>query len=155
MSILKQYKINNKTVHTAIGYNLNNLLAEFLYGKYGKIFILSDDTVFPLWGNSIYKMIKNRFKSVVKIVIPDGEKWKNLSTISRILKIMIESDADRTSVLITIGGGVITDMGGFAASILMRGISVIHYPSSHWSNSFLASLLSSPISFRSINTASL
>lgn len=128
MLILKQYRINNKIIHTAIGCDLNSLLVKFLCGKYGKIFILSNDTVFSLWGNNIYKIIKNRFKSVVKVVIPDGEKWKNLSTISRILKIMIESDADRTSVLITIGGGVITDMGGFAASILLRGISVIHYP---------------------------
>ncbi len=127
MSTLKQYKINSKTIHTAIGYDLNSLLIEFLHGRYGKIFVLSNDTVFPLW-NGIYKIIKNKFKSAVKIVVPDGENQKNLSTINRILKIMIENGADRTSVLITIGGGVITDMGGFAASILLRGISVVHYP---------------------------
>ena len=122
------YKINNKEISVAIGSNLANLLTDFLSKKkHGKLFLLSNETVFPLWGSKIYKVLKDRFGVVGKIIVADGEQYKNFETIESILKQLILEGADRTSILITVGGGVITDMGGFAASIFLRGIPVIHY----------------------------
>jgi len=123
------YKINNKEISVAAGSNLADLLTDFLSKKrYGKLFLLSNETVFPLWGNKIYKVLKDRFGVVGKIIVADGEQYKNFETIESILKQLILEGADRTSILITVGGGVITDMGGFAANIFLRGIPVIHYP---------------------------
>lgn len=64
-----------------------------------------------------------KFKGFKTIVIPAGEKHKNQATIDGIINQLIALQADRKSTLIGIGGGVITDMTGYAASIYMRGIA--------------------------------
>ncbi len=60
--------------------------------------------------------------------IPDGEKYKNMNTIDLILNHCFEQRLDRKSVLVALGGGVIGDMTGFAASIYQRGIDFIQVP---------------------------
>ncbi|MFQ5559314.1 MAG: 3-dehydroquinate synthase [Nitrospinota bacterium] len=62
------------------------------------------------------------------LVIPEGEKSKNLSTVSRILKKLIQLKANRESVLVALGGGVVGDITGFAASVYMRGIPYYQVP---------------------------
>ncbi len=63
-----------------------------------------------------------------KIIIPSGEANKNLKTVEQIWKVMIEEKASRRSLIINLGGGVVTDIGGFAAATFMRGISFINVP---------------------------
>jgi 3-dehydroquinate synthase len=62
------------------------------------------------------------------ILVPDGERYKQLQTVSRVYEALIRSKADRASTLLTFGGGVIGDMAGFAASTYLRGISLVHLP---------------------------
>jgi 3-dehydroquinate synthase len=62
------------------------------------------------------------------ILIPDGERFKNLQSVSRIYEALIRGNADRGSVLIAIGGGVIGDTAGFAAATYLRGITLVHVP---------------------------
>jgi 3-dehydroquinate synthase len=57
-----------------------------------------------------------------KLVIPDGEDQKNMEVLQQIIDGLIELEADRKTTLVGIGGGMVTDMAGFAASIYMRGI---------------------------------
>lgn len=64
------------------------------------------------------------------IQIPDGEQHKTLKTCELIWYQLTELDADRNSVLINLGGGVVTDVGGFVASTFMRGIRFVHVPTS-------------------------
>lgn len=64
------------------------------------------------------------------IEIPDGEKYKSLSTASGIYDLLLKEKADRTTTLISFGGGVIGDLAGFIASTYMRGIPLIHIPTS-------------------------
>ncbi|MCL2682124.1 MAG: 3-dehydroquinate synthase [Bacteroidales bacterium] len=65
----------------------------------------------------------------VKIIeIPDGEQHKNLQTFSSIIEQLSEANADRKSVVINLGGGVICDIGGFAAACYKRGIDFINIP---------------------------
>jgi len=63
------------------------------------------------------------------IVIPSGETYKTLDTCADIWQILSDKGADRQSLLINLGGGVITDIGGFVASCYRRGINFVHIPS--------------------------
>ena len=67
-------------------------------------------------------------QDVIKIVIPSGEQHKNIETVQYIWSKLIENHADRKSLLINIGGGMVTDIGGFAASCYQRGIDFINVP---------------------------
>lgn len=62
------------------------------------------------------------------IVVPDGERFKNLQNVSRVYEALLRANADRGSTLITLGGGVIGDMAGFAAATYLRGIALVHVP---------------------------
>ena len=62
------------------------------------------------------------------VVLAPGEKTKNWASIDKILAAAFAADLDRDSVIVAVGGGVIGDMAGFAASIYMRGISVVQVP---------------------------
>ncbi len=76
-------------------------------------------------------VIKNKIVSADKttdIVIAGGEKNKSLQSIDEICRQMIVHNADRNSLLVMVGGGVICDMGGFAASCFKRGIDFILIP---------------------------
>jgi 3-dehydroquinate synthase len=62
------------------------------------------------------------------IIIEDGERYKNLNTVARILDALVKAQADRSTVLIAVGGGVIGDMVGFSAATYLRGIPIVHVP---------------------------
>jgi 3-dehydroquinate synthase len=62
------------------------------------------------------------------ILVPDGERFKQLQTVSRVYETLIRAAADRASTLITFGGGVIGDMAGFAAATYLRGVALAHVP---------------------------
>jgi 3-dehydroquinate synthase len=62
------------------------------------------------------------------ILVPDGERFKHLQTVARVYDALVRANADRASTLITFGGGVIGDMAGFAAASYLRGIALVHVP---------------------------
>jgi 3-dehydroquinate synthase len=62
------------------------------------------------------------------ILIPDGERFKNLQTVGRIYDALIKAHADRSSAVIAIGGGIIGDTAGFAAATYLRGVPVVQVP---------------------------
>ena len=81
-----------------------------------------DNLVLPLLSES--KIIKES----PKIVIPAGEQGKNLDTVVKVWEKLEDIGATRRSVIINIGGGVVTDLGGFAASAYKRGIRTVNFP---------------------------
>ena len=72
---------------------------------------------------NIFSLHKKKFRDWNTIVLPAGESFKVQSTIDDIIRQLISLNADRKSVIIGIGGGVVTDLSGYAASIYMRGIN--------------------------------
>lgn len=62
------------------------------------------------------------------ILLPDGERFKQLQTLARVFDALIRANADRASTVITLGGGVIGDMAGFAAASYLRGLPLVHVP---------------------------
>lgn len=92
----------------------------------GKVVILTNTKVAGLHLKSL--LAKLTCDELFIITIKDGEEYKNLATLEEILNQMFISKIDRKSTLIAFGGGVITDIGGFAASIYQRGIDFITIP---------------------------
>lgn len=92
----------------------------------GKVAILTNPKVAGLHLQNLLSHIKA--DELFIITIKDGEKYKNLASIELILDQMFNSRLDRKSTLIGFGGGVITDMAGFAASIYQRGIDFVNIP---------------------------
>ena len=62
------------------------------------------------------------------MIVPDGERAKTLATVTRIYDALIDAKADRGSVIVAVGGGVIGDMVGFAAATYLRGVALVHVP---------------------------
>lgn len=104
---------------------LKNLNTLFDFSKYSKIFIITDSNLEKLW----FETIKHSLGiEVEKIVVNPGEENKNIETIQEIWKELHSLGADRKSLVINLGGGVIGDTGGFAASTYMRGIDFLQIP---------------------------
>ncbi|MBI4762628.1 MAG: 3-dehydroquinate synthase [Chloroflexota bacterium] len=70
----------------------------------------------------------DKIQGVKSIVLPAGEEHKNLETVSRLWQAFLENGLDRKSTVIALGGGVISDLTGFAASTYMRGVDWIALP---------------------------
>ena len=104
---------------------MNDKLSSIL-GEASQVFILTDENVAPFWLPEVAHWL--HCDSAIDIVIKPGEQYKNLQTVQRIWKVLMKHHADRTALLINLGGGVITDMGGFAASTYKRGIKFINVP---------------------------
>lgn len=97
-----------------------------MLSKASMVFILTDDKVAPFWLPEVAHWL--HCDSAVDIVIKAGEQHKNLQTVQRIWKTLLKHHADRNALLINLGGGTITDLGGFAASTYKRGIKFINIP---------------------------
>src|ERR1019366_4587709 len=87
-------------------------------------FIVSSPLVWRLHGQRLARIAG----AAEPILVPDGERFKQLQTVSRVYEALIRANADRASTLITFGGGVIGDMAGFAAATYLRGIALVHVP---------------------------
>lgn len=97
-----------------------------IFDKTSKVFILTDENVAQFWLPEIEYWLN--CKNAVEIVIKAGEQHKNLQTVQRIWRTLMKQHADRNALLINLGGGVISDLGGFAASTYKRGIKFVNVP---------------------------
>lgn len=89
-----------------------------------KVLIVTDDGV----PESYSKIVANASKIPVVVTVPQGEKSKNIDTLQILLKAMVENGFTRSDCVVAVGGGVVGDMAGFAASIIMRGIDFYNIP---------------------------
>ena len=105
---------------------LNKFLSE---GKYSSVFVLVDQNTKK---HCLKKLSPDSYRDdnykLTIIQIKSGEKNKNIRTCEKIWNELLKQNADRRSLLINLGGGVITDIGGFAASTYKRGIDFINIP---------------------------
>jgi len=103
---------------------INKLLCE---KNYSSIFILVDENTMEFCYPKFISQLKTETRLEV-IEVEPGEIHKNLETCNGVWTAMTELNADRNSLLITLGGGVITDLGGFVASTYKRGIDFVNIP---------------------------
>lgn len=93
-----------------------------------KIFIISDDNVFPIYGKKLISALDNW--ECHSLVLPHGEPTKNFQSLPKIYEAMLNAKISRSDLVIALGGGVIGDLAGFAASSYLRGIKLVQIPTS-------------------------
>ena len=101
-------------------------IAEHLPKKAGKVFVVTTSDV----RRHVGAQLENALRAIPHEVLdlPGGEDQKRLAPIEALAEEMVRRGADRTSVVIAYGGGIVNDMGGFLAAIFMRGIPVMQVP---------------------------
>jgi shikimate kinase/3-dehydroquinate synthase len=104
----------------------NSFLAQSIKGK--RVVIITNTVVAPLYLSGLSEQLKSAGKEVDAIVLPDGEEHKTWASLMLVFDALLEKKCDRKTTLLALGGGVIGDMTGFAASAYMRGIPFVQIP---------------------------
>lgn len=94
----------------------------------GEALIVSEDTVWPLYGETLLSSMKNAGFDVTSFTFPHGEQSKNLSVYAEILNALAARHISRKGLIVALGGGVTGDMAGFAAATYLRGIRFVQIP---------------------------
>jgi 3-dehydroquinate synthase len=91
-----------------------------------RVYVVTSAPIRKLWGEALADALKGLEATYFEV--PDGEKYKTLKSVEDVARKMVKKGADRKSVVIAFGGGVVGDMAGFLASIYMRGIDFVQIP---------------------------
>ena len=113
------YKFSNSSVDYYLAYGISHLKE-----------IADKDNAIIITDENVYNAHTKRFKNWNCIVLKPGEEFKIQSTVDSVIEQLIEMEADRKTTLVGVGGGVITDITGYVASVYMRGISFGFIPTS-------------------------
>ena len=92
------------------------------------VFIVSNTTVAPLYAKTLMNTLSQLGKTVRLLELPDGESFKDWQHLQLIFDELLAHGADRQSMIVALGGGVVGDMAGFGAASFMRGIRFIQVP---------------------------
>jgi 3-dehydroquinate synthase len=96
--------------------------------KQPRVFIVTDSNVAPLYLAPFTKVLENAGIRSDHIVVPAGEGSKDIDSLATVLNAMLAAKCERSTMIVALGGGVIGDLTGFAASILLRGVDFIQVP---------------------------
>ena len=115
----------SRTYPIVIGDNFLDQLPKLLddVGAPARRFVVSNALVWRLHGQRLAAAGLSD-----PIIVPDGERYKNTMSVGRVYDALIKANADRASTLVTFGGGVLGDLAGFAAASYLRGIPLVHIP---------------------------
>ncbi|MES2962184.1 MAG: 3-dehydroquinate synthase [Pseudomonadota bacterium] len=122
-------KLAERSYDIVIGDNSIEYLPEFLgKKKYSKIFVITDENVAKLHLARLQAVLQKSGISVETIITKAGEQTKSFSFLEEICEEILAKGVDRKSLIVAFGGGVIGDLSGFIASILLRGIDFVQVP---------------------------
>lgn len=121
---------NSYNIHVGSGSlsQIGETVKQLPIGK--KIIVVSNPEIFNFYGNTLINSLQNAGFEVSCHLIPAGESYKNLDSITKIYDTALTNHLERASTMIALGGGVIGDMTGFAAATWLRGINFIQVPTS-------------------------
>ncbi|KAL3527232.1 hypothetical protein ACH5RR_011888 [Cinchona calisaya] len=104
------------------------LLHRHVHGK--KVLVVTNTTIAPLYLDKTISALTdgNPNVTVESVILPDGEKYKNMETLMKVFDKAIETRMDRRCTFVALGGGVIGDMCGYAAAAYLRGVNFIQIP---------------------------
>ncbi|MBA4311251.1 MAG: 3-dehydroquinate synthase [Chlorobiaceae bacterium] len=122
-------KITDNSYDIIIGTKLSSVAGEIAkWNDVSKYFIITDSNVRRLYGNKFLKALQSHNVEAFIISVPAGEKSKTRKTKDQLENKLLKLNADRSSLIIALGGGVIGDLAGFVAATLLRGIPFIQIP---------------------------
>jgi 3-dehydroquinate synthase len=101
-------------------------IRSYIPQRAGKAFVVTTSDVWDLYGERFRSGLGGRAHQV--LFFPGGESRKRFEEVERLADQMVEAGADRSSIVIAFGGGIVNDLGGFLAAIFMRGIPVLQVP---------------------------
>jgi len=124
------------TVVTTASYEIHfgrrilNKVADFILKNYSaqKVLLIVDQHVSKLHHSPIEDAFSSSFRNVFKYIIPRGEQSKSMEQYGGIVDLILKENIDRNTALVAIGGGVTGDLAGFVAASVLRGIPLIHVP---------------------------
>lgn len=119
--------LGNRSYPIFIADNLlqnSDFLVSYIKGR--QVAVVSNETIAPLYMSTLEKSLCDY--DLIKIILPDGESYKNLSTLQCIFDDLLKARHTRKTTLIALGGGVVGDMTGFAAACYQRGVDFIQVP---------------------------
>ena len=116
--------IIEKGLFSRLGEEINKIYK----GK--KIFIITDSNVNKYYGDKVVNELEKSGYIIKKLVLPAGEETKSFNTLPTIYNELLAFKLTRKDLIITLGGGVIGDLGGFAASTFLRGVPFVQIPTS-------------------------
>lgn len=90
-----------------------------------RVFVLTSEQIWALWGEAFCASFA---EPPVTLFLPAGERHKTLTSVEKLARQMAAAGADRGSLLIAFGGGIVGDVGGFLAAVYMRGIRYVQVP---------------------------
>ena len=99
-------------------------------GKDITVVIVSDDNVFPLYGEKLKNSLHEAGFKTLEFVFPHGEKSKSLAVYGELQEFMCDSHVRRSDIIVALGGGVTGDLAGFAAATYQRRIPFVQIPTS-------------------------
>ncbi len=128
--------MNTVTVSASKTYDIligSGILSELgsrvrVLGKARKVCIVSETSVFPLWGETARSSLEAAGFDVCAYVFPAGEESKNGENLLKLLNFLAENGLTRSDILVALGGGVTGDLAGFAAACFLRGIRFVQVP---------------------------
>ncbi|CAD83253.1 3-dehydroquinate synthase [Candidatus Blochmanniella floridana] len=130
--MIKRIIVNVKTgsYPIIIGYGLLNkdFMSYWTIKNGDLVVIITNDRVAPIYLNRLYNSFNACEIVTDQCILPDGEQNKSLSMLNKILTQLLSKNYDRDTILVALGGGVIGDLTGFAASVYQRGIRFIQVP---------------------------
>jgi shikimate kinase/3-dehydroquinate synthase len=93
-----------------------------------RVAIVTNTTVAPLYLDKVAASLRAAGRTVVEIVLPDGEEHKTWTSLMQVFDALLANKCDRKTTLVALGGGVIGDLTGFAAASYMRGVPFVQIP---------------------------
>ena len=93
-----------------------------------RVTIVSDETVTPLYGARLAASFEAAGIKTTSVTVPAGESSKEFASFGRLMNALLDTRPDRKTTLVALGGGVVGDLTGFAASVLLRGVDFIQVP---------------------------
>ncbi len=123
-------ELKENSYEILIGENLLEDVAKFttLPQFTKKVLIVTDENIFNIYGEKLRKIFSNYDTNFEMEIIPAGETSKSLAEAERIYTCAIESNLDRKSIIVAVGGGVVGDLTGFVAATYMRGVNFVQVP---------------------------
>ncbi len=107
---------------------LGNEIRSCLPHRARRVAVISNQKVFSLYGEQTLKSIRAARYAVRPLLIGDGERYKTLSTLRKVILFLSEAGLERTDLVVALGGGVIGDLAGFAAATYLRGVPFLQVP---------------------------